>query len=81
MIQLSKQSAYFRVPDISEHDTKEIKKNLDVIPGVLAVSVNSSTNKVAVDFDSTGTNPEELNGQLEHFGYHAQLLKNEDHTM
>lgn len=82
VIAVSKQSAYFRVPDLGgDHGSKEIKKSLDAIRGVISVSVNASTNKVAVDYDSTGTSCDSIKGEIKKAGYTAQLLANEDHTM
>lgn len=79
---MSKQSAYFRVPDISgNHGSKDIKENLDGIPGIISVSVNASTNKVAVDYDSTGTSCDCIKDTIEKAGYTAQLLANQDHVM
>ncbi|MDR3645679.1 MAG: heavy-metal-associated domain-containing protein [Clostridia bacterium] len=82
MIQVSKQSAYFRVPDLSgSHDVKAVKQSVDGIPGVISVSINAGTNKVAVDYDSTGTNCDEIREEIEKTGHLAQLLMNQDHTM
>ncbi len=79
---MSKQSAYFRIPELSEsHDPKDLKKSIDGIRGVISVSVNSSTNKVAVDYDSTGTSCHGIKERIEKAGYSAQLIANEDHTM
>ena len=79
---MSKQSAYFRVPDLSgDHGSKDIKKKIDSIPGVISVSVNASTNKVAVDYDSTGTSYGSIKDEIEKAGYTAQLLANQDHIM
>ena len=79
---MSKQSAYFRVKDLSgSHDIKNIKQNIARIPGVMSVSVNASTDKVAVDYDSTGTNCDEIKGKIEISGFEAQLLDHQDHTM
>lgn len=79
---MSKQSAYFRIPDLSQsHDPKELKKTVDSIPGVIGVSVNASTNKVSVDYDSTGTSCDEIKSTIEKSGFEAQLLKNQDFTM
>jgi copper chaperone CopZ len=79
---MSKQSAYFRVPDLSQsHDPKELKKAVDSIRGVISVSVNASTNKVSVDYDSTGTTCDAIKSTIEKSGFEAQLLKNQDLTM
>ena len=79
---MSKQSAYFRVPDLSgDHGSKDIKKTVDGIHGVISVSVNASTNKVAVDYDSTGTSCDLIKSTIEEAGYTAQLIANQDNAM
>lgn len=79
---LSKQSAYFRVPGLSgNRGSNEIKERVAQIPGVLSVSVNRSTNKVAVDYDSTGTSCEKIKEKIEEAGFEAQLLANQNHIM
>lgn len=67
---MSKASAYFTLRSVDgKHDVKEIKKVLDALPGVLSVSVNDSSNHVAVDFDSTGVQGDRIQKQLEKSGY------------
>lgn len=79
---MSKQSAYFRVPDLGgDRGGKTLKKNLDSIPGVISVSVTTQSNKVAVDYDSTGTNSEKIKEQIEDSGFEVQLIADVDHTM
>jgi copper chaperone CopZ len=79
---MSKQSAYFRIPDLSgDHGSKDIKQSIDSIRGVISVSVNASTNKVAVDYDSTGTSCDSIKNVIEKAGYTAQLIANQDNTM
>ena len=81
MVVLSKQSAYFRIPGLTEADAGQIKRSLDSIRGVFSVSVNTSTRKVAVDYDSTGTDAERIRAKFEKSGYEAQLIANQDFTM
>lgn len=82
MIKVSKQSAYFRVPDLSgDHGSKDLKEKISKIPGIISVSVNSSTNKVAVDYDSTGTSCGVIKEKIEESGYTAQLIANKDFVM
>lgn len=79
---MSKQSAYFRLPNLAgDHASKVIKKEIDSIRGVISVSVNVSSNKVAVDYDSTGTSCEEIKDKIEKSGFETQLIANEDHVM
>lgn len=79
---MSKQSAYFRVPDLSgNRGSNEIKERVGKVPGVISVSVNKSTNKVAVDYDSTGTSCDLIKEKIEEAGYEAQLLANQNNIM
>lgn len=79
---MSKQSAYFRVPGLnSKHEIKKIKQVLDEIPGVFSVSANVSENKVAVDYDSSGTDTHVIEKHFKSIGVNAELLRNEEHTM
>ena len=79
---LSKHSAYFRIPNLGgDHGSKTIKQNLDSIHGVISVSVNLTSNKVAVDYDSTGTNSEKLKEEIQKSGFEAQLIADDNHVM
>lgn len=79
---MSKQSAYFRVPDLGgDRGGHKLKKDLDSIPGVISVSVTTQTNKVAVDYDSTGTNSQKIKKQIQDSGFEAQLIADVEHTM
>lgn len=67
---MSKASAYFSLGNINgKQDIKEIKRELDALPGVFSVSVNDSSGSVAVDFDTTGVNGGRIEKQLEKMGY------------
>ncbi len=79
---MSKESAYFQLGDISgTHDTKELKRELDIFHGVLSVSVNAEKNTLAVDYDSTGVTCDRLEKRLEQLGYQVQSCKTENHRM
>lgn len=78
---MSKQSAYYRVPDIDDKDSKRLKQVIDGLHGVISVSINVSSDKVAVDYDSTGTNCDVIKNEIEGSGYDVQLIANEDHIM
>lgn len=67
---MSKESVYFTLSDVDgKHDVKEIKKVLDMLPGVSSVSVNERTNHVAIDFDNTGVQSDRIQKQLEKSGF------------
>ena len=66
---MTKASACFTVGGISgKHDVKEIKRELDTLPGVLSVTV-SNDSRVSVDFDTTGVQTDRIEKQLTEMGY------------
>lgn len=81
-IDLAKESAYFKLNDIDgKHDTKELKRELDTFRGVISVSVNKEKNTLAVDFDSSGVNSEQIAKRVEKLGYQIESQKTEEHLM
>lgn len=79
---MSKASIYFTVSQVNgKHDSKEIKRELDTLPGVISVSVNDSTEQIAVDFDTTGVQDDRIQRYLEKLGYQVVSSKLENHIM
>lgn len=79
---MSKASVYFTLGDLeNKHDSKAIKRELDMLPGVRSVSISDSSNRVAVDFDTTGVQPDQIKKQLEKMGYQILNPKMDDHIM
>lgn len=79
---MSKASVYFTLGDLDDkHDIKAIKRELDTLPGVNSVSVSGSSNRVAVDFDTTGVQAERIEKQLEKMGYQILSSKTDDHIV
>ena len=79
---MSKASFYCTVTHVDgKHNSKEIKRELGIIPGVTSVSVNDSTEKIAVDFDTTGVQSHQLRTQLEELGYTVVESTLENHRM
>ena len=79
---MSKATLTLRLNDCSgKRDTAEIKQELDGIPGVISVSVNRMDDKVAVDFDTSGTNRETIRKQLTGLGFHITSEQFENHVM
>lgn len=67
---MPKASIYFTLSKVDgKHDVKEIKKSLDMLPGVESVSVNGDSNFVAVDYDTTAVLSDRIQKQLEKAGY------------
>lgn len=79
---MSKASIYFTVDNVNgKHDVKELKRELDTFPGVISVSVNNKTESIAVDFDTTGVQQEQLQKHIEKLGYGIVDTRFENHIM
>lgn len=79
---MSKASLYFTVDNVNgAHDVKQLKRELDTFRGVLSVSVNDRTENIAVDFDTTGVKPEQLETRIEKLGYKITAARLEKHIM
>ena len=52
----------------SAHAKKELKRELDTLPGVPSVSVNAE-GCLAVDYDSTGVRQEQIRQKVQELGY------------
>ena len=79
---MSKASVYFSVKNpVGKHGTKELKRELNDLSGVLSVSVNGTNDNIAVDFDTTGVKQDQIKTQLEILGYDITQMRFEDHTM
>lgn len=72
---MSIQSATYRLETITgKHDVKELKREIDTLPGVRSVSVNPQTNHVAVDFDATGVTHQEIAEKIKGLGFYVTEL-------
>lgn len=79
---MSKASAYFTVKDSNgKHGTKELKRELGTLHGVISVSVNELSNNIAVDFDTSGVKQEQLKTTIEKLGYDITQTQFENHIM
>lgn len=77
---MAKASAYFTLGKLDgKHKVKEIQRGLDTLPGVFSVSVNDRSGCVAVDFDTTGTQSDHIEKQLEKMGYEILDSKLDTH--
>lgn len=82
VIVMSKASVYFTLGALEDkYDSKAIKRELDTLSGVRSVSISDSSNRVAVDFDTTGVQPDRIKMQLEKMGYQVLDSKMDDHIM
>ena len=60
-----KTSAYFTIGDVGgKHGEKELKRALDMLPGVFSVSVSQKSGSVAVDYDTTGESCEKIQKKI-----------------
>lgn len=63
------ESSLFKIDELSgKHTQKLVKQALDTLPGVTSVSVNQGTDRVAVDFDSTGVSHQKIKEKLIQMG-------------
>lgn len=72
---MSHKSIYFALRPLSGHQAKAIKRELDTLPGVTSVSVSQAEGRVAVDYDSTGVQPDAIRRRLEDLGLSANSLE------
>ena len=64
-------STYFSLEHpASSHDAKELKRELDTLPGVTSVSVSGG--RLAVDYDSTGVRREDIRQKVQSRGFGIQ---------
>jgi len=79
---MSKASLYFELENIDgKHDKSELKRQLDLIPGVISVSVNDDRKRVAVDYDTTGAKQEQIRKELVGLGFTITGERFEEHIM
>lgn len=72
---MSKQSVYLKIDDLSnDHTVKEIKEVVDEIRGIISVSVSRKDSKIAVDYDDTGTNSNEIANAIMDMGYNVSIV-------
>lgn len=65
-------STYFSLEHpASSHDAKELKRELDTLPGVTSVSV-SSGGQLAVDYDATGVRQADILEKIQALGYRVR---------
>lgn len=64
-------STYFSLEHpASSHDVKQLKRELDTLPGVTSVSVSGG--RLAVDYDSTGVRREDIQQKVQSLGFGIQ---------
>ena len=64
-------STYFSLEHLaSSHNAKELKRELDTLPGVTSVSVSGG--RLAVDYDSTGVRQEDIQQKVQSLGFGIQ---------
>lgn len=79
---MAKASAYFSLKSIDDnHDVKELKREIDTLHGVISVSVNKTSDTVAVDFDTTGVDTHRIKTKMEKLGYNIVDIHTENNIM
>jgi copper chaperone CopZ len=77
-----KASAYFTLGEVGgKHGVKELKRALDALGGVLSVSVSEKSNRVAVDYDTTGQSRDNLQKTIRRLGYTVTDAERDRHMM
>lgn len=73
MNEMFEDSAYFALHSVDGcHDVKNLKKELDALPGILSVSVNAEDNSVSVDYNTNDISRETISQHLSELGYLRQ---------
>ncbi|MBS5344082.1 MAG: heavy metal-associated domain protein [Clostridium sp.] len=66
------QSVYFEVKNVQDkHNLKQMKKGLDTLYGILAVSLNKKDHRIGVDYDTTGITEQQIENYLNDRGYNV----------
>jgi copper chaperone CopZ len=79
---MSKNSVHYIVSSaLDQRDVKQLKRRLDTLPGVLSVSVGGEENRIAVDYDNTGSSAQSIGDALRGMGYEIVMQRRERHTM
>jgi copper chaperone CopZ len=77
-----KASAYFTLGDLGgRHGAKELKRALDMLAGVISVSVSQKSGSIAVDYDTTGESCEKIQSKIKDLGYDVLDVRLEQHMM
>lgn len=77
---MSHHTADFRVPSLwGKRGTVELKQKLENVGGVVSVSINSSINRVSIDYDNMNTSCEKIKETIEASSYPAEVIANYDH--
>lgn len=79
---MSKSSSYFKVNNLDgNHDAKKLKRELDGFSGVISVSISEKSDCVAVDYDTTGVDQEQLREKIQTLGYDIAQTQEDRHIM
>ena len=79
---MSKASIYYTVGNVdSKHDVKELKHEINILRGVLSVSVSEQSDRIAVDYDTSGVEPQRIQKKIENLGYNIKDVQSENHIM
>lgn len=80
MICLSHHTVHFRVPSLwGKRGTAELKQKIENVGGVVSVSINSSINRISIDYDNLNTSCGKIKEIIEAAGYSSEVIANHDH--
>lgn len=78
---MSHHSAHIRVPQLFENRAStHIKSELTKINGIKNVDVNSSVNRVLVEFNSDSVDCNTIMSTIDSFGYNCELISQHNHN-
>jgi copper chaperone CopZ len=65
--------SYFHIPELNgRQGVKKLKRELDKIRGVRSVAINETTGRIAIDYDTTATEEDQLRRAIADLGYSTQ---------
>jgi copper chaperone CopZ len=64
-----------------KHGTKELKRALDALEGVISVSISQQNSSIAVDYDTTGESCERIQNKIQALGYEVLDTRLDKHIM
>lgn len=76
---MAMKSAYYHLPGTSgEHEMKDIKRHLKLLPGVKTVSIGPESHRLAVDYDPGAADEETIEKTLRELGIDFSKQKEPD---
>ncbi len=71
------QSTYFFIKNLHNRpDAKTMKKKLNALYGVLSVQLDNKSDRLGIDYDTTGVTGQQLADYLGSSGYPVNIMQN-----